>query len=76
MQAGLVGKYVADECVKLMGGLGLTKTGQGARIEAIYRGIPSLIVPGKRLTHFERNMLIFSRWLRGCIVGSWGTRGF
>lgn len=26
--------------------LGLTKTGQGARIEAIARSIPSLVVPG------------------------------
>jgi hypothetical protein len=27
--------------------LGMTKTGQGARIEGIARGIPTLIVPGK-----------------------------
>jgi len=46
VQAGLVGKFVADECQKLMGGLGLTKTGQGSRIEAIARGVPTLIVPG------------------------------
>jgi hypothetical protein len=26
--------------------LGLTKTGQGARIEAFYRGVPSFVVPG------------------------------
>jgi len=42
----MVAKYVADECVKIMGGLGLTKTGQGARIEAISRGVIGLIVPG------------------------------
>ncbi|KAG9244510.1 acyl-CoA dehydrogenase-like protein [Calycina marina] len=46
VQSGIVGKYVADECQKLMGGLGLTKTGQGARIEAIARSVPTLIVPG------------------------------
>ncbi|KAK5077626.1 hypothetical protein LTR70_000953 [Exophiala xenobiotica] len=46
VEAGMVGKYVADECVKIMGGLGLTKTGQGARIEAISRGVIGLIVPG------------------------------
>ncbi|KAH8599118.1 acyl-CoA dehydrogenase/oxidase [Bisporella sp. PMI_857] len=46
VQAGIVAKYVADESQKLMGGLGLTKTGQGARIEAIYRSVPTLIVPG------------------------------
>jgi alkylation response protein AidB-like acyl-CoA dehydrogenase len=63
VQGGIVTKYVADECVKLMGGsvlafrehitiwltkisLGLTKTGQGARIEAISRGANTLIVPG------------------------------
>lgn len=26
--------------------LGLTKTGQGARIESFYRGVPSFVVPG------------------------------
>jgi alkylation response protein AidB-like acyl-CoA dehydrogenase len=46
VEAGMVAKYVADECVKIMGGLGLTKTGQGARIEAISRGVIGLIVPG------------------------------
>lgn len=45
-QAGIVAKYIADESQKLMGGLGLTKTGQGARIEGITRMIPTLIVPG------------------------------
>jgi len=30
--------------------LGLTKTGQGSRIEAIARGIPTLIVPGKAIS--------------------------
>ena len=29
-----------------MGGLGLTKTGQGTRIEAFYRAVPSYTVPG------------------------------
>lgn len=46
VQAGIVAKYITDESQKLMGGLGLTKTGQGARIEAIARSIPTLIVPG------------------------------
>ncbi|RDW80766.1 hypothetical protein BP5796_05464 [Coleophoma crateriformis] len=46
VQAGIVSKYIADESVKLMGGLGLTKTGQGARIEAFSRGVITLIVPG------------------------------
>ncbi|KAF8855110.1 acyl-CoA dehydrogenase-like protein [Acephala macrosclerotiorum] len=46
VEAGIIGKYIADESQKLMGGLGLTKTGQGARIEAIARAIPTLIVPG------------------------------
>ena len=46
VEGGMVGKYVADECVKIMGGLGLTKSGQGARIEAISRGVIGLIVPG------------------------------
>ncbi|KAE9376057.1 acyl-CoA dehydrogenase-like protein [Stipitochalara longipes BDJ] len=46
VQAGIVAKYIADESQKLMGGLGLTKTGQGSRIEAIARAVPTLIVPG------------------------------
>ncbi|EXJ59842.1 hypothetical protein A1O7_03989 [Cladophialophora yegresii CBS 114405] len=46
VEAGMVVKYVADECVKIMGGLGLTKSGQGARIEAISRSVIALIVPG------------------------------
>ncbi|KAK3201561.1 hypothetical protein GRF29_185g1339457 [Pseudopithomyces chartarum] len=46
VEAGMVCKYVAEECLKIMGGLGLTKTGQGARIEAFYRSVPSLVVPG------------------------------
>jgi alkylation response protein AidB-like acyl-CoA dehydrogenase len=45
--SGIVAKYIAEESQKLMGGLGLTKTGQGARIENIARGIPGLLVPGK-----------------------------
>ena len=28
--------------------LGLTKSGQGARIEALARSMPTLIVPGKK----------------------------
>ncbi|OSS51643.1 hypothetical protein B5807_03857 [Epicoccum nigrum] len=46
VEAGFVCKYVAEECLKIMGGLGLTKTGQGARIEAFYRAVPSYTVPG------------------------------
>ncbi|KAF2692123.1 acyl-CoA dehydrogenase-like protein [Lentithecium fluviatile CBS 122367] len=46
VEAGMVCKYVAEECLKIMGGLGLTKTGQGARIEAFYRSVPSFTVPG------------------------------
>ncbi|KAK7883389.1 hypothetical protein LTR67_011288 [Exophiala xenobiotica] len=45
-EAGIVAQYVANECVKIMGGLGLTKTGQGARVEAFSRSVKSLIVPG------------------------------
>ncbi|PVH95515.1 acyl-CoA dehydrogenase-like protein [Periconia macrospinosa] len=47
VETGMVSKYVAEECLKIMGGsLGLTKTGQGSRIEAFYRSVPSLLVPG------------------------------
>lgn len=33
-------------CKKIMGGLGLAKTSQGARVEAFYRAVPSFTVPG------------------------------
>ena len=46
VQGGMTAKYVADECVKIMGGLGLTRTGQGSRIEAFSRETNTLIVPG------------------------------
>lgn len=46
VEGGMVAKYVAEECLKILGGLGLTKTGQGARVEAFYRSVPSLVVPG------------------------------
>ncbi|KAH8730294.1 acyl-CoA dehydrogenase-like protein [Phaeosphaeriaceae sp. PMI808] len=46
VESGMVCKYVAEECLKIMGGLGLTKTGQGARIETFYRSVPSFVVPG------------------------------
>ncbi|OCK91047.1 acyl-CoA dehydrogenase NM domain-like protein [Cenococcum geophilum 1.58] len=40
VEGGIVGKYVANECVKIMGG-----TGQGARVEPFFRSTPKLIVP-------------------------------
>ncbi|KAL2850625.1 acyl-CoA dehydrogenase/oxidase [Aspergillus pseudoustus] len=46
VKAGMVAKLVADECVKIMGGLGLTKTGQGARIESFARATASIVIPG------------------------------
>lgn len=46
VEGGIVGKYVANEYVKIMGGLGVTRTGQGARVEAFFRSMPGLIVPG------------------------------
>ncbi|KAG5297309.1 long-chain specific acyl-CoA dehydrogenase [Histoplasma ohiense] len=46
VKGGQMNKFVADNCVQIMGGLGLTKTGQGSRIEAISRSTHSLIVPG------------------------------
>lgn len=45
-EAGKVVKYVADECQKLFGGLGMTRTGQGAFVEAAVRRVPLLVVPG------------------------------
>ncbi|KAL5397423.1 hypothetical protein PMIN03_003293 [Paraphaeosphaeria minitans] len=42
----MVCKYIAEECLKIMGGLSLTRPGQGVRIEAFYRSVPSYTVPG------------------------------
>jgi hypothetical protein len=39
------------DTVLILDRLGLTKTGQGARVEAIARGIPVLIVPGTLQFH-------------------------
>ena len=46
-QSGMTLKYTADECQKILGGLGMTKTGPGAEIEAITRRVPILVIPGK-----------------------------
>jgi len=46
VEAGIVAQYVANECVKIFGGLGLTRTGQGARVEAFSRAVKGFIVPG------------------------------
>ncbi|KAH8658463.1 acyl-CoA dehydrogenase-like protein [Xylariales sp. PMI_506] len=46
VEAGIVSQYVANETVKIFGGLGLTKTGQGARVEAFSRAVKGFIVPG------------------------------
>lgn len=45
-QSGMTLKYVADESQKILGGLGMTKTGPGAEIEAITRRVPILVIPG------------------------------
>jgi alkylation response protein AidB-like acyl-CoA dehydrogenase len=44
--SGRTVKYVADECQKIFGGAGMTKTGQGRLVEAITRRAPLLIIPG------------------------------
>ncbi|KAF2085640.1 acyl-CoA dehydrogenase-like protein [Saccharata proteae CBS 121410] len=46
VEAGQACKHVADTCAMLMGGLGLTTTGLGARVEALSRSANTLIVPG------------------------------
>ncbi|KXJ87903.1 acyl-CoA dehydrogenase-like protein [Microdochium bolleyi] len=46
VEAGIVSQYVSNETVKIFGGLGLTKTGQGARVEAFSRAVKGFIVPG------------------------------
>jgi len=46
VEAGIVCQYVANECVKIFGGLGLTRSGQGARVEAFSRAVKGFIVPG------------------------------
>lgn len=62
-----------DEAATNMIRLGLTKSGQGARIEAVARSIPTLIVPGKQ--QLVRPMYCIwltssRRWIRRCIARS------
>jgi hypothetical protein len=40
--------------------LGLTKTGQGARIEAFYRSVPTLTIPGMFVVSYLPCFLTFS----------------
>jgi hypothetical protein len=48
--------------------LGLTKTGQGSRIESFYRAVPSFVVPGRSLmSKLAKDNADFSRWLGRCI---------
>lgn len=46
VEGGIVAKYVANERVKIIRGLGLTRTSQGARVKAFFRSTLGLTVPG------------------------------
>lgn len=45
-QATVTVEYVANESVKLMGGMGITKGGAGERIEMVFREFKALQIPG------------------------------
>lgn len=68
VESGIVAQYVSNETVKIMGGLGLTKTGMGARIEGFSRSVKGFIVPGKLgvCSVFRLMTNGFHRWLRRC----------
>jgi hypothetical protein len=61
--------YESDHCSD-RDSLGLTKTGQGARIEAFYRSVPSMLVPGNALPHLssckDRILTLIYRGIGGC----------
>lgn len=46
VQATATIEFVANESVKLFGGMGLTKTGAGQRVEMIFREFKAIQVPG------------------------------
>jgi alkylation response protein AidB-like acyl-CoA dehydrogenase len=44
--AGIVLEHVVREAVQIMGGIGLTRGGRGARVEQIWRDVKAIVVPG------------------------------
>lgn len=44
--AGIVLEHVVREAVQIMGGVGLTRGGRGARVEQIWRDVKAIVVPG------------------------------
>jgi alkylation response protein AidB-like acyl-CoA dehydrogenase len=74
-------KCVADECQKIFGGAGMTKTGQGRLVEAITRRVPLLVIPGPYTSNIRSETRVGTnhsgdnRRLRGCHVGSRRKRG-
>jgi alkylation response protein AidB-like acyl-CoA dehydrogenase len=44
--AGIVLENVVREAVQIMGGIGLTRGGRGARVEQIWRDVKAIVVPG------------------------------
>ena len=54
-QSGMTLRYTANECQKIFGGLGMTRTGPGSEVEAITRRVPILEIPGK--SHVRLDML-------------------
>lgn len=45
-QGGLIFEYCASTAVNLFGGLGLTKGGQGERVERLWRDCKIAVIPG------------------------------
>ncbi len=39
-------EFVARESVQIFGGLGYTRTGQGSKVEAVYRDVKGMAIPG------------------------------
>ncbi|KAF7554454.1 hypothetical protein G7Z17_g2923 [Cylindrodendrum hubeiense] len=44
--AGIVLEHVVREAIQIMGGVGLTRGGRGARVERIWRDVKAITVPG------------------------------
>jgi alkylation response protein AidB-like acyl-CoA dehydrogenase len=64
--AGIVLEYVCSGCTQLLGGLGLTRGGTGARIEQIWREVKAFTIPGGAQS--GKWQLFFSRtfrWIKG-----------
>lgn len=65
-QGGIIFEFCASTAVNLFGGLGLTKGGQGERVERLWRDCKIAAIPGSSYLMRKR---VNRRWFRGSPFG-------